>query len=157
MAASIQDNDGKAPIHHLCQSFVINYDHVSMPVADCMLAVVDMLKAAAPKSFNLEDNDDMNAIEYALESETNIKVVKAIQKACRDDWRWRKRQSDASHEALKEDLHRIQLDLRSQHLSSSDNLSILDSSTSSKSKCEIDSTVPINATLEVKMHAARMA
>lgn len=151
VAASIQDNEGKAPIHHLCQSFTLNYEDaslVAMPVKDTMMSIVSLLKVAAPKSFNLEDNDEMNAIEYAIESDTDIKVVKFIQRACRDDWRERKKESDAPHEALQDDLHKIQMDLRSQHLSSPD----------SKLKHIGDSAgVPITGQLGVKTQAARMA
>mmetsp|Transcript_2904 Transcript_2904/g.4347 ORF Transcript_2904/g.4347 Transcript_2904/m.4347 type:complete len:284 (+) Transcript_2904:141-992(+) len=161
VAASIQDNEGKAPIHHLCQSFVLNYQDASImsqdtslmstPVTDSMLSIVDMLKTAAPHSFNLEDNDEMNAVEYALLSESDIKVVKIIQRACRDDWRERKKETDASHDALQDDLQRIQMDLRSQHLSSS-------SPRSSFTKRIGESTgVPITGQLGAKTQAARMA
>ena len=34
----------------------------------------------------------MNAIEYALISDAHIKVVKTMQRACRDDWRGRSQQ-----------------------------------------------------------------
>lgn len=150
-AASIQDNEGKAPIHHLCQSFTLNYEDASltsMPVTETMMSIVSMLKAAAPTSFNLEDNDEMNAVEYALESDADIKVVKFIQRACRDDWRERKKESDAPHEALQDDLHQIQMDLRSQHLSS----------LGSKFRRIGESTgVPITGHLGVKTQAARMA
>lgn len=113
------------------------------------MSIVNMLKDAAPKSFNLEDNDYMNAVEYALESDTDIKVVKTIQRACRDDWRERKRETDAPHEALQQDLHRIQMDLRSQHLSSPD---------SKFTKRIGESTgIPITGQLGVKTQAARMA
>lgn len=161
VAASIQDNEGKAPIHHLCQSFVLNYQDASImsqdtslmstSVTDSMLSIVDMLKTAAPHSFNLEDNDEMNAVEYALLSESDIKVVKIIQRACRDDWRERKKETDASHDALQDDLQRIQMDLRSQHLSSS-------SPRSSFTKRIGESTgVPITGQLGAKTQAARMA
>ena len=150
-AASIQDNEGKAPIHHLCQSFTLNYEDASLtslPVTDTMMSIVSMLKAAAPKSFNLEDNDDMNAVEYALESNTDIKVVKFIQRACRDDWRERKKKSDSSHKDLQDDLHKLQMDLRSQHLSSP----------GSKFERIGESTgVPITGHLGVQTQAARMA
>lgn len=150
VAASIQDHEGKAPIHHLCQSFVLNYQDTSlMSVKESMMSIVNMLKAAAHKSFNLEDDDEMNAIEYAIESNTDIKVIKAIQRACRDDWRERKEETDAPHDALQEDLHRIQMDLRSQHLSSS---------SSHLTKHIGESTgVPITGRLAFKVQSARMA
>lgn len=130
---------------------MLNYQDASLllSVSECMMSIVNMLKDAAPKSFNLEDNDYMNAVEYALESDTDIKVVKTIQRACRDDWRERKRETDAPHEALQQDLHRIQMDLRSQHLSSPD---------SKFTKRIGESTgIPITGQLGVKTQAARMA
>jgi len=151
VAASIQDNEGKTPLHHLCQSFMLNYQDapLMLSVSDSMMSIVTMLKDTAPKSFNLEDNDDMNAVEYALESDTDIKVVKTIQRACRDDWRERKNEMDAPHEALQEDLHRIQMDLRSQHLTSPD---------SKFTKRIGESTgTPITGQLGVNTQAARMA
>jgi len=146
----MQDNDGKAPIHHLCQSFMLNYQDTSLLSGkESMMCIVDMLKRVAPKSFNLEDNNEMNAIEYAIESNTDIRIIKAIQRACRDDWRERKEESDAPHEALQEDLHRIQMDLRSQHLSSLG---------SNFMKHYGESTgVPITGQLAFKVQAARMA
>lgn len=148
IAASIQDNEGKAPIHHLCQSFILNYQDTSlMSGKESMMSIVNMLKAAAPKSFNLEDDDEMNAIEYAIESDTDIKVIKAIQRACRDDWRERKEETDARHEALQEDLQRMQTDLRSQHLSGPNFAKHFGESTG----------VPITGQLAVKVQAARMA
>merc|ERR1712183_364168 len=54
-----------------------------------MLEVVRLMKFAAPNSVNLEDESGMNAIEYALLSEANISVIRAMQRACRGDWRER--------------------------------------------------------------------
>lgn len=119
-AASIQDDEGKAPIHHLCKSFQLNYRGTSrMPVKESMMSIVNMLKTAAPNSFNLEDNEEMNAVEYAIDSKTDINVIKALQRACRDDWRQMKKETHASHKELELDLQKIQTDLRSQHLASS--------------------------------------
>jgi phosphosulfolactate phosphohydrolase-like enzyme len=73
-----------------------------------MLQCVKLLKTAAPTSVNLEDNEGCNAIEYALENEIDIKVVKAMQRACRDDWRERKaevgEQGRKTHEDLVKDV-----------------------------------------------------
>ena len=52
-----------------------------------MMAIVEILNEAAPKSFNLEDNDGMNCLELAIESDVDIKIIKAMQRACRDTWR----------------------------------------------------------------------
>ncbi len=122
-AASIQDSEGKCPIHHLCHSFMLNYqdthDIPCLPVKDSMMAIINTLNITAPKSFIVEDNDGMNAIEYAIESEVNIKIIKTMQRACRDVWREMKQETTAPHDALQLDLQRIQRDLRNQHISTS--------------------------------------
>ena len=40
--------------------------------------VVEPLIEAAPQSFSIEDEDEMNPIKYAMLNATNIKVVKTI-------------------------------------------------------------------------------
>lgn len=88
LAASIQDLSGKCPIHHLCISFMKHYiDTPCQLVNASMMAIVEILNEAAPKSFNLEDNDGMNCLELAIESDVDIKIIKAMQRACRDTWR----------------------------------------------------------------------
>lgn len=140
VAASMQDNEGKAPIHHLCQSFQLNYqDTLCMSTGEAMLSIINMLKAVAPNSFNLEDNEEANAIEYAIESDTNIKIIRTIQRACRDTWREMKRESFAPHEELQLGLQRVQADLKTHHLSSK------------------STGVPITGELKVKVNAARTA
>jgi hypothetical protein len=47
-----------------------------------MMAIVKMLNVSAPKSFNVEDNDGMNAIELAIETNVDIKIIKAMQRVC---------------------------------------------------------------------------
>lgn len=150
VAASIQDNEGKAPIHHLCQSFQLNYQDTSrMSTGEAMLSIINMLKAVAPNTFNLEDNEEANAIEYAIESDTNIKIIRAIQRACRDTWREMKRESFAPHEELQLGLKRLQVDLRTHHLSKRGVVI---------TKHNAESTgVPITGELKVKVQTARTA
>lgn len=40
-----------------------------------------------PEELYLEDNDGMNCLELAIESDVDIKIIKAMQRACRDTWR----------------------------------------------------------------------
>merc|ERR1719156_223082 len=61
-----------------------------------MMNVVRLLKTSAPASVNLEDGEGMNAIEYALDSDADIRVIRVMQRACRDDGR--KRQDDLVEE-----------------------------------------------------------
>mmetsp|Transcript_19562 Transcript_19562/g.41102 ORF Transcript_19562/g.41102 Transcript_19562/m.41102 type:complete len:427 (+) Transcript_19562:154-1434(+) len=84
----VPDDLGKTPMHYVGEFYGRNYSrHCPYPVNEAMLQVVKLLKSAAPKSVNLEDREGMNAIEYALESHADIKVIKSMQRACRDDWR----------------------------------------------------------------------
>jgi len=80
-----------------------------------MMQVVMLLKSAAPTSVNLEDNEGCNAIEYALENDVHIKVIKAMQRACRDDWRHRSNASDGlrrRHSDLMKDLEEMSIQLQ---------------------------------------------
>jgi len=120
-----------------------------------MMAIVKMLNVTAPKSFNLEDNDGMNAIELAIESNVDIKIIKAMQRVCRDTWReMKKEKKDASHEELQTDLKRIQDGLRNHHISTTTSNS--DDIIMKSGVVEAHST-PLSGHLEVKVQVARMA
>lgn len=149
-AARIQDSDGKCAIHHLCHTFKRHFKDTSSSLFnDNMMDVVKTLHAAAPMSFNEEDCDGKNAIEHAIENEFDIKVIKTMQRACRDTWREMKEKSkDKQHNALQMDLRRIQRDLRHQHISSNAQIS-------KKYRSE---RVPITEVrLEIKSQVAKMA
>ena len=85
----LPDNTGKTPMHYVGEYYLQNFNSQLYGRDDSMLQVVRLLKNAAPHSVNLEDNEGMNAIEYALDSDANLRVVKTMQRACRDDWRER--------------------------------------------------------------------
>lgn len=87
-AAGVQDPLGKAPIHYVGEFYLCNNESASaMTVNENMLQVVRILREAAPQSFNLEDDYGCNAIEYAIENDVDIKVIKMMQRTARDDWR----------------------------------------------------------------------
>ncbi len=113
-AARVQDFQGKCAIHHLCRSFRDNYlDTSSILFNAIIMDLVESLYNVAPLTFNVEDDDERNPIEYALFSDFDIKVIKAMQRACRDQWRGMKERSrDKPHDALQMDLLQIQRDLR---------------------------------------------
>jgi hypothetical protein len=52
-----------------------------------MLQVIHILRKAAPYSFNLEDADGCNAVEYAITYNADIKVIKVMQRIARDYWK----------------------------------------------------------------------
>ena len=121
-AAGVQDSLGKTPMHYIAEFYALNYSPRKaqiLPMQESMLQCVKLLKTAAPTSVNLEDNDGCNAIEYALDNELDIKVVKAMQRACRDDWRERKaevcgEQGRRKHEDLVKDVQRKAKELQAQ-------------------------------------------
>lgn len=114
--AAVPDDLGKTPMHYVGECYARNYNNrAPYPMVDSMLQVVKLLKTAAPKSMNLEDHEGMNAIEYALESDADIKVIKSMQRACRDDWRDMKSHAGGkSHEELAQELEREAMALQKQ-------------------------------------------
>ncbi len=149
-AAKIQDSHGKCAIHHLCRSFKHHYQDTSgILFNDRMMDIVESLYTAAPMSFNVEDNDGMNALEYAIESGFDMKIIRAMQRACRDTWREMKdRSRDKPHDALQMDLQRIHRDMRNLQISSNSRVSKENSS----------ERVPITeGRLDIKDRFAKMA
>ena len=55
-----------------------------------MIQVIHILRQAAPYSFNLEDADGCNAVEYAIANDADMKVIKVMQRTARDDWKMMK-------------------------------------------------------------------
>lgn len=89
--AGLPDSTGKTPMHYVGEWYIQHFDNALYSCDDSMLQVVRLLRNAAPLSVNLEDDEGSNAIEYALASDAHLKVIKTMQRACRDDWRERSR------------------------------------------------------------------
>jgi len=87
--AGLPDDSGRTPMSYIGEFYHVNFSSRYYNRDEAMLEVVRLMKFAAPNSVNLEDESGMNAIEYALLSEANISVIRAMQRACRDDWRER--------------------------------------------------------------------
>ena len=111
-ASGVPDDTGKTPIHYAAQYYSRGSHGSVKEMNENMLQVVRLLKASAPESFNLEDNQECNAIEYALESNVDIKVIKAIQRAARDDWRELKKKHGVPHDELAQGLERMAFENR---------------------------------------------
>uniref|UniRef100_A0A6U3Y6Q2 Uncharacterized protein n=1 Tax=Skeletonema marinoi TaxID=267567 RepID=A0A6U3Y6Q2_9STRA len=118
-ACGVQDSFGKTPMHYVAEFYVANYQlplEMLYPMDESMMQVVKLLKSAAPTSLNLEDDEGCNAIEYALVNDVNIKVIKVMQRACRDDWRNRSKASDDGlrrrHSDLIKDLEELTMTLQ---------------------------------------------
>lgn len=92
----VPDSIGKVPMHYVGEFYHQHFNHTLCGRDESMLQVVRLLKTASPQSVNLEDNEGMNAIEYALECNVNLKVIKTMQRASRDDWRERSKSNNSS-------------------------------------------------------------
>ena len=119
-ACGVQDNFGKTPMHYVAEFYIDIYqlpiERRMYPMDESMMEVVKLLKSAAPASVNLEDNEGCNAIEYALENDVHIKLIKSMQRACRDDWRQRSKASEdflrRRHSDLMKDLEELTMNLQ---------------------------------------------
>merc|ERR1712111_128893 len=80
--AGVPDSTGKTPMHYVGEYYLQNFNSSLHGCNDSMLKVVRLLKKAAPMSVNLEDDEGMNAIEYALVNDANLEVIKSMQ-SCR--------------------------------------------------------------------------
>eukprot|EP00547_Thalassionema_nitzschioides_P003627 CAMPEP_0194212830 /NCGR_PEP_ID=MMETSP0156-20130528/12953_1 /TAXON_ID=33649 /ORGANISM="Thalassionema nitzschioides, Strain L26-B" /LENGTH=190 /DNA_ID=CAMNT_0038940717 /DNA_START=367 /DNA_END=939 /DNA_ORIENTATION=+ len=92
LTASAQDDMGKTTLHLVAQYYYENYfesfpDYV--PAEKATVEVVKILCLAAKNIVNLEDHNDMSALEIALECSAPLKVIKAIQRASEKDWKAR--------------------------------------------------------------------
>jgi len=107
-AAGFQDAMGKTPLHLTCESYASKYSSrkaEGQPLKDAMVEVVRRICRAAPDAVNLEDMEDMTALEYAIDAEgVELKVVRSIQKACERDWKHRRELPGASHETVRRSL-----------------------------------------------------
>lgn len=103
-AASVQDPTGKTPIHYLAEYYASNYESPSHLVNENMMQIIRVLREVAPESFNIEDNEEMNAIEYGIENDLDLRVIKMMQRAARDNLRALRASSGKKHEELAKDI-----------------------------------------------------
>ena len=92
-AGATQDKHGRTPLHYAAQSYASNYDPRrpdDMPKKEAVLEVVRYLCKLSPTTVNLEDDEEYTALEYAIENDLDIKVVRSLQKACEKDWKKRR-------------------------------------------------------------------
>ena len=93
-AGATQDKNGRTPLHYAAQSYASNYDPRrpdDMPKKEAVLQVVRYLCKLSPTTVNLEDDEEYTALEYAIENDLDIKVIRSLQKACEKDWKKRLR------------------------------------------------------------------
>jgi len=92
-AAATQDVHGRTPLHYAAKSYDFNYAprrSDDKPHKEAVLEVIRYLCKISPTTVNLEDNEEYTALEYAIENDSDIKVVRSLQKACEKDWKKRR-------------------------------------------------------------------
>mmetsp|Transcript_26611 Transcript_26611/g.39596 ORF Transcript_26611/g.39596 Transcript_26611/m.39596 type:complete len:290 (+) Transcript_26611:45-914(+) len=91
-SAGIKDALGKTPLHYICEEFLKkNKGTNSLQCHQNMFRTVALLIKSAPSSVNVEDNEEMNPIEYAITSGAHVGIIKEMQKASRYCWRARQK------------------------------------------------------------------
>jgi len=91
-SAGIKDALGKTPLHYICEEFLKkNKGTNSLQCHQNMFRTVALLIKSAPSSVNVEDNEEMNPIEYAIASGAHVGIIKEMQKASRYCWRARQK------------------------------------------------------------------
>lgn len=80
-ACDTQDMDGRTPLHIACDRSCVLFNGSVNSHDAPRYDIVSILLSASPSAVILEDVDEMTAIEYALMSSGNLKVVKMLQRA----------------------------------------------------------------------------
>ena len=82
-ACNIQDADGRTPLHFACDKFckLFNEDDMISSRGPPRLKTVQLLLLGSLESVILEDDDEMNALEYALLCEAPMEVITLLQRA----------------------------------------------------------------------------
>ena len=114
-AALAQDNFGNTPLHLTCKGYHKNFVPCFKNEPDLkvsLLQIVQALLQSAPKVVNLENEDDMTALEYAITGEVDREVVRLLHEASLDDWKMRHSNQirRGGHEAAKRSLMEQQLE-----------------------------------------------
>ncbi|KAL7490229.1 hypothetical protein ACHAW6_016018 [Cyclotella cf. meneghiniana] len=78
-AVAAKDNEGKTPLHHLCQSYHDSKRAARKSSKTMMQQTLRLLFRKAPASIVAEDNRGIDAIEYALESNLDVNFVQTLQ------------------------------------------------------------------------------
>lgn len=78
-SVSATDNEGKNAVHHLCQSYVSRKHAMSNATLKTMKQILWMLFRKAPGSIVAEDNQGVDAIELALESNLGMSFIGTLQ------------------------------------------------------------------------------
>ena len=78
-----RDEDGKTPLHFACDSSCELFDDDSTKPSPERVVCHDTIRALLSESLlsaTIEDNDEMNALEYAIMSDAELRTIKLLQK-----------------------------------------------------------------------------
>ena len=90
-AADHPDIDGKTPLHLACQHYASAYrptkhlDGSLVSLQDAMVESIQLLNR--PAVVNMEDEEGMTALEYAIDTNADLRIIKNMQRACEQSWR----------------------------------------------------------------------
>lgn len=84
--SGVQDSMGRTALHLACASYT---DTMVQPTKKAFTKTVRTLIQSSPATINVEDIDGINAVEYAIESNVDLKILRLIQKASERDWKRR--------------------------------------------------------------------
>jgi len=87
-----QDNQGRTPLHLACKDYWDNYkytqDAVVLQMREAVAQTIKMLTRKCPTVANLEDNEEVTALEYAvLNDAIDLDTIKCIQRASCQSWK----------------------------------------------------------------------
>lgn len=88
-AAGEQNATGKTPLHLACKTYTLAYNPTNdaKTMEHAFGEVVRMLGDAAPAAVNMEDNQGMTPLEYALEWDCPYPVYRKLQKQSQKSWK----------------------------------------------------------------------
>lgn len=93
-ACQIQDVDGRSPLHMACDTSCSLFEGGDIMTRDTpSFEVISTLLAASLSSAVIEDDEGMNAVEYAIFSDASIRVVKLLQRASQSEFRRKQAES----------------------------------------------------------------
>lgn len=89
-ACSVQDWDGKTPLHLACDGGCNLFDSEvtdEINIRKPNISVVSTLIHACPQSVRLDDHDGMNALEHAILSDASVNVVQLLQRTTSEQFK----------------------------------------------------------------------
>ena len=88
--SGVQDLMGRTALHLACEGYCANNTDASgKSTKKAFTKTVKTLIRSSPTTINLEDVNGISAVEYALESDVDLKNLRILQKASEREWKRR--------------------------------------------------------------------